>query len=46
MMELVLVLAAIAQRFRFRLQPGVPVTPRPAFTLRPAHGIPGEIAMR
>ncbi len=46
MMELVLVLAAITQRFRFRLQPGVQVTPRPAFTLRPMPGIPGEIVRR
>jgi cytochrome P450 len=46
MMELVLVLAAIAQRFRFSLQAGCQVTPQPKFTLRPASGIPGEIVPR
>jgi cytochrome P450 len=46
MMELVLVLATIAQRFHFRLQPGALVTPQPTFTLRPVPGIPGEIEMR
>jgi cytochrome P450 len=46
MMELVLILATIAQRFRFRLQPGKPVTPLPTFTLRPTPGIPGLIEPR
>jgi cytochrome P450 len=46
MMEMVLVLAAIAQRFRFRLQPGAHVLPVPTFTLRPAGGIPAEIQRR
>jgi cytochrome P450 len=46
MMELVLVLAAIAQRFYFRMQSGSPVTPMPTFTLRPRPGIPAEIAPR
>lgn len=46
MMELVLVLAVIAQRFRFRLQPGAPVTAQPTFTLRPVPGIPGVIEQR
>jgi cytochrome P450 len=46
MMELVLVLAAIAQRFRFRLQSGHDVTPMPTFTLRPRPGIPAEIVPR
>lgn len=43
MMELVLVLAVLAQRFHFRLQPGAIVTPQPTFTLRPLPGIPGVI---
>src|SRR6185312_3963787 len=38
-MELVLVLATIAQRYHFRLQPGHAVTPLPTFTLRPQPGI-------
>jgi cytochrome P450 len=46
MMELVLILATIAQRFRFRLQPGKSVTPLPTFTLRPTPGIPGLIEPR
>jgi cytochrome P450 len=46
MMELVLVLAVLAQRYRFRLQPGAVVTPQPTFTLRPLPGIPGEIVAR
>jgi cytochrome P450 len=46
MMEMVLILATIAQKFRFRLQPGAVVTPVPTFTLRPAAGIPGVIAPR
>jgi cytochrome P450 len=46
MQELVLVLAAIAQRFQFRLQAGTQVTPLPTFTLRPVPGVPGEIVAR
>jgi cytochrome P450 len=46
MMELVLVLATIAQKFRFRMQPGAKVTPQASFTLRPATGIPGVIEQR
>jgi cytochrome P450 len=46
MMELVLVLATIAQRFRLRMQPNVRVTPVATFTLRPSPGIPGEIVVR
>jgi cytochrome P450 len=46
MMELVLILATIAQQFRFRLQPGATVTPLPTFTLRPVPGIPGMIEPR
>ncbi len=46
MMELVLVLAVIAQRFRFRLQPGAEVAAQPTFTLRPVPGVPGVVEMR
>jgi cytochrome P450 len=45
-LELVLVLASIAQRFHFRMQPGAVVTPQPTFTLRPVPGVPGEIVVR
>jgi cytochrome P450 len=38
-MEAVLILAAIAQRFRLTLVPGPPVEPRPYITLRPKPGI-------
>jgi cytochrome P450 len=37
-MELVLVTAAIAQRWRLRLVPGHPVVPQPVVTLRMKHG--------
>jgi cytochrome P450 len=46
MMELALILATIAQKFRFRMQPGATVTPLAFFTLRPATGIPGVIEPR
>jgi cytochrome P450 len=46
MMELVLILATIAQRFRFRLEPGKTVTPQAVFTLRPTPGVPGVIEPR
>ena len=38
-MEGVLLLATIAQRWRFRLVPGHPVEPQALITLRPRHGI-------
>ncbi len=38
-MEGVLVLAAIAQKWKFRLVPGHPVVPLPVITLRTKHGI-------
>ena len=46
MMELVLILATIAQKFCFRMQPGKDVTPLATFTLRPVTGIPGVIEGR
>jgi len=39
MMETTLLLATIAQRFRFRTVAGHPIVPVPSFTLRPKHGI-------
>ena len=38
-MELVLVAAFIAQRWRLRLEPGHPVVPQPVVTLRMKHGL-------
>jgi len=46
MIEAVLVLATIAQRFRFRMTPGQPVTPWPTVTLRPLEGLPMELVPR
>jgi cytochrome P450 len=46
MMEMVLVLATIARKFHFRMQPGATVTVQPTFTLRPLPGIPGLIVPR
>jgi cytochrome P450 len=39
MMEIVLLLATIGQRFRFSLLPGHPVSLLPAMSLRPKDGI-------
>jgi cytochrome P450 len=39
LMEATLVLATIAQRYRFRLVANHPVVPLPSITLRPRHGI-------
>jgi cytochrome P450 len=39
MMEATLLLATIAQRFRFAVVPDHPVVPMPSVTLRPKHGI-------
>src|SRR3954466_9023980 len=39
MMEAMLLLATIAQRFRLRNVPGHPVVAIPSFTLRPKYGI-------
>jgi cytochrome P450 len=46
MMESVLLLAAIASRFRLSLVPGKSVTPQAAFTLRPHGGVAMEAAAR
>jgi cytochrome P450 len=45
-LETALVIAAIAQKFRFRLKPGFPVVPEPLVTLRPKHGIEMTIEPR
>jgi cytochrome P450 len=46
MMEAVLILAAITQRFRFTLLPGHKVIPWATFTLRPQGGIPAVVTRR
>jgi cytochrome P450 len=46
MMETVLVLATMAQRFRMRLVPGHAVTPWPSITLRLRHGIKVRLEKR
>lgn len=45
-MEAVLILATIAQRFQLQLSPGFQVTPVPSITLRPHHGIKVVLAKR
>ena len=45
-MEAVLLLAAIAQRFRLSLAPGQRITPTPYVTLRPEPGIRMLVARR
>jgi len=46
MLESALVIAAIAQKFRFRLTPGFPVVTEPLVTLRPKYGIEMKIEAR
>jgi cytochrome P450 len=46
MMESMLVLAMLTQRYRFTLLPGHPVEPLPTFTLRPQHGIKVAVTRR
>jgi cytochrome P450 len=46
MMEMVLVMATVGQRFRFALEPGATVHPEPTFTLRPTPGVPMRIEAR
>ena len=45
-MELVLVTATIAQRWKLRLVPGHPVVPQPLVTLRTKHGMRMTVAAR
>lgn len=46
MIEMTLILAMIAQRFRFTLGPGQSITASPQFTLRPIPGVMATIARR
>ncbi|MCS7044963.1 MAG: cytochrome P450 [Gemmataceae bacterium] len=46
MLEMVLILATIGQRFRFCMPAGAQVTPHPTFTLRPKPGVPAVIVAR
>jgi len=46
MMEATLLLATIAQRYRFTLLPNPPVVPFFSVTLRPKHGVPVRIEAR
>ena len=46
MMEAVLILATIAQRFRLTMEPGQRVTPTPYVTLRPEPGLRMRLARR
>jgi cytochrome P450 len=45
-LETSLVIATIAQKFRFRLKKGFPVVPEPLVTLRPKYGIEMTIEPR
>ena len=40
MMEMTLVVAMLAQAFRFQLAPGAHVEPQPMLSLRPRGGLP------
>jgi cytochrome P450 len=46
LLETALVLAALTQKFQFRLTPGYPVVPEPLVTLRPRFGIEMQIQER
>jgi cytochrome P450 len=46
LVESVICLATLAQRFRFRLPPGVTVAPQCRLTLRPKSGVPMLVAAR
>ncbi|MBW4601616.1 MAG: cytochrome P450 [Calothrix sp. FI2-JRJ7] len=46
MMEAVLLLATITQKYHLELAPGQEITPWPAFTLRPKHGIKMTLCKR
>jgi cytochrome P450 len=46
MMEAQLILATLAQRFRFTVKPDHPVIPWPSFTLRPQYGIKSVLEAR
>jgi cytochrome P450 len=46
LLETALVIAALAQKFQFRLVPGHPIVPEPLVTLRPKYGIQMKIQTR
>jgi cytochrome P450 len=46
MMEAVLILATVAQRFQLQLRDTRPIVPLPSITLRPKGGVPLELAPR
>ena len=46
MMEVVLILATVAQRYQLQLQDSRPVVPLPSITLRPKGGVPVKLAPR
>src|SRR5205085_1493285 len=46
LMETVLVLATLAQRFHFTLATSEPIVPTPTFTLRPGGGVPAIVRQR
>ncbi len=46
MMEAVLILASIAQKYKLKLVEDHPIVPQPSITLRPEHGIKVEIRKR
>ena len=46
MMEIVLLLTAMAQRFQVTVAPGHVVIPQASFTLRPKNGIPVVLSSR
>jgi len=46
LLETALVVAALTQKFQFRLTPGYPVVPEPLITLRPKFGIEMQIRTR
>jgi len=46
LMEAALILATIAQRYRFQLVPGHPVVPLASITLRPRHGVRVKLEQR
>jgi cytochrome P450 len=46
LLEAVLVLATVGQRYRFTMVSGHPVVPSPVFTLRQAHGLRAQLESR
>jgi len=46
MTEAILILATIAQRYRFNLKPGHPIEPQGLITLRPRYGMPMTLERR